>query len=237
MKKRNDPVGLALLDYLNGVRGKDINVISPDVEDDVIPVDYMFRSFDDMPEVEQEALKLARGKVLDVGAGAGCHALYLAEQGLEVTAIDSSPGCVEAMKRQGLKDARIQDIWKLANEKFDTILLMMNGMGFAGEIQYLPKFLRHLKTLLNPGGQILFDSTDLIYLFLDDEGGAWLNLNEKYIGEITYEMEYDGISSGKFPWLFVDYDLVDEAAKMTGMKATKLLSMETYAYLGKLELR
>ncbi len=235
MKKGNDPVGAALLDYLDGVRNKEIKVFSPDVDDDVIPVEYMFRSFDDMPQVEQQALKLARGKVLDVGAGAGSHALYLTEKGFEVTAIDSSPGCVEAMKRQGLADVRMQDIWKPDNEKYDTILLMMNGLGFAGEIQYLPKFLRHLKAMLKPGGQILFDSTDLIYLFLDDEGGAWLNLNEKYIGEIIYEMEYEGIRSGKFPWLFVDYDLVEEAAGMTKMKATKLLSMETYAYLGKLE--
>jgi SAM-dependent methyltransferase len=225
---------MALLEYLDGERGKEIKVLSPDVDDDVIPVDYMFRSFDDMPKVEQEALKLARGKILDAGAGAGCHSLWLQEQGLDVTAVDTSAGNVEAMKRQGLKNVRQDNIWEMKEEQFDTILLLMNGMGFAGEIQYLPKFIRHLSNLLKPGGQIVFDSTDLIYLFLDDEGGAWINLNDKYIGEITYVMEYKGIESEPFPWLFVDYELVEQAAEMASMHAEKLLSMETYAYLARL---
>lgn len=233
-KKINDPVGMALLEYLDGERGRDIRVLSPDVDDDVIPVDYMFRSFDDMPKVEQQALKLARGKILDAGAGAGCHTLWLQEQGHDVTAVDTSTGNVEAMKRQGVKKVRQDNIWEMKEEQFDTILLLMNGMGFAGEIQYLPKFIRHLRNLLKPGGQIVFDSTDLIYLFLDDDGGAWINLNDKYIGEITYTMEYKGIKSDPFPWLFVDFELVEQAAEMASMQAEKLLSMETYAYLARL---
>lgn len=233
-KKINDPVGVALLEYLDGERGKEIQVLSPDVDDDVIPVDYMFRSYDDMPKVEQQALKLARGKILDAGAGAGCHTLWLQEQGHDVTAVDTSTGNVEAMKRQGVKKVRQDNIWEMKEEQFDTILLLMNGMGFAGEIQYLPKFIRHLRNLLKPGGQIVFDSTDLIYLFLDDEGGAWINLNDKYIGEITYTMEYKGIKSDPFPWLFVDFELVEQAAEMASMQAEKLLSMETYAYLARL---
>lgn len=235
MKKRlNDPVGAALLEYLEGKRGTEINVWSPEVEDDVIPVEYLFRPYEAMPEVEQKALKMANGTVLDVGAGAGSHALWLQNNGLEVIAVDNSPGCVEAMKRRGLKNVRLADIWKLENEQFDTILMMMNGLGFAGELQYLPKLLRKMKNLLTPGGQILFDSTDLIYLFLDDEGGAWINLNDKYIGEIIYTMEYNGITSDPFPWLFVDFDLVEEAAEMTSLKAEKLLSTKTYAYLARL---
>lgn len=233
-KKIKDPLGYALLDYLDGKREEEVKVFSPDVEDDVIPVDYFFRSFDDMPEVEKEALKLVRGKTLDVGAGSGCHTIWLKENQADVVPVDSSPGCVEAMKRQNIDNARQADIWEMEDEQYDTILLLMNGMGFAGKIENMPQFLRQLKKLLKPGGQILFDSTDLIYLFLDDEGGAWIDLNDKYIGELTYTMEYKGIKSEPFPWLFVDFDLVKEAAEMVELQAEKILSTETYGYCARL---
>ena len=232
--KMNDPLGKALLDYLDGEQDNEINVLSPDVEDDVIPVDYFFRKFDDMPEVEREALKLVRGKTLDVGAGSGCHTLGLKENHIDVVPIDTSSGCVEAMKRQNIDNARQEDIWKMQEEQFDTLLLLMNGMGYAGKIENLPQFLRQLKKLVKPGGQILFDSTDLIYLFLDDEGGAWIDLNDKYIGEITYTMEYKGEKTDPFSWLFVDFDLVNEAAEMVGLQADKILSTKTYGYLARL---
>lgn len=236
-KHGNDPVGKALLDYLQGKREEQINVLSPDVEEDVIPVHYMFRSFDDMPEVEQKALRLCRGEVLDVGAGAGCHSLWLQEQGMTVTALEQSTGSVEAMQKQGLKDVRQGNIWEWQEGQYDTVLLMMNGIGMAGKLEHVPEFLRKLKSLLKPGGQILFDSTDLIYLFLDDEGGAWIDLNDKYIGEVEYEMEYEGIRSGSFPWLFLDYDLLDEAAEMTGLQAEKVLSTDLYGYLACLTMK
>lgn len=232
--KVNDPLGMALLDYLDGTKDNEINVLSPDVEDDVIPVDYFFRKFDDMPEVEREALKLVRGKTLDVGAGSGCHTIWLKENHKDVVPVDTSSGCVEAMKRQNIDNARQEDIWKMQEEQFDTLLLLMNGMGYAGKIENLPQFLRQLKKLIKPGGQILFDSTDLIYLFLDDEGGAWIDLNDKYIGEITYTMEYKGVKTDPFSWLFVDFDLVKEAAEIVDLQADKILSTKTYGYLARL---
>ena len=154
----NDLFGQALLDYVNDRYEEDIIThISLD-EEDVLSLPYLFRDFEHMPPLEQKALKLSKGKVLDVGAGSGSHSLYLQEAGLDVTSLDISPGAVETCRIRGLKNAVLVDFWQYSGTKFDTILLMMHGIGMAGKISELNRFVAHLKSLLNPGGQVLLDS-------------------------------------------------------------------------------
>src|SRR5690554_6971619 len=83
-----DLFGKAMLDYVTGKQPGNLWTATNISEADEMDVVYLFRSFDEMPEIEQKALKLARGKVLDVGCGAGSHTLYLQEKGLDVLAID-----------------------------------------------------------------------------------------------------------------------------------------------------
>ncbi|MBQ2132297.1 MAG: methyltransferase domain-containing protein, partial [Prevotella sp.] len=113
MKMNADPMGNAIADYWkNGTVGR-LSVFSPMFEEDEIPVKTLFREEDEMPEIERKALEMAKGKTLDVGAGAGCHSLILQKRGFDVTAIDISPLSVEPMRARGVKKAFEQDFYAL----------------------------------------------------------------------------------------------------------------------------
>ena len=168
IKKRYDPIGHAVLDYLNGIRGESIVVKTDIAEDEELSPSYFFRTFDQMPVQEQEALKRCSGRILDVGAGAGVHSLWLQEQGFDVDGLEISPLSCETMIKRGVKNVQLKDVYSLTDQKYDTILLLMNGAGVAQTLRGLEDLLLHLKTLLNPGGKILADSSDLLYLFTDE---------------------------------------------------------------------
>ena len=129
--RSQDPMGRAIADYQKTKTADTLRVFSPMFEEDEMPLQTLFRKYEEMPEIERKALDMARGKVLDVGAGAGCHTLVLQERGVKVTAIDISPLSVEAMRRRGVIDAREQDFFTLEG-RYDTILMLMNGIGIVG---------------------------------------------------------------------------------------------------------
>ncbi len=237
-----DPMGTALLDYLNGNHEENITVKSSITEDDVIPVNYLFRNFTEMPIMEQAALKECKGKILDVGAGSGSHTLYLQKKGFDIHGIDISEGSCRCCKNRGVKNIINVDFFSLSdNEKYDTLLMMMNGIGFVGSVANLDTFFRKAKQLLNPGGQILLDSSDIKYMFDDDKEEEVLDIfygeDEPYYGEVTYIMEYKNIVGKPFRWLFIDPDLLKEKAKHFGFKFETLFIGENYDYLAKLTFR
>lgn len=232
--KKGDPIGAAILDYAATKKPADIIVGSDICEDDIIPVEVLFRTFDEMPEIEKKAIELCKGKVLDAGAGAGVHALELQDRGHEVSAIELSSGAVEYMKRMGLK-ARQIDFFDLKNEKFDTILMMMNGIGIAGKLSNLERTLNHAKSLLNPGGKILCDSSDIKYLYEDEDGSLWVDLNSEYYGNFRFQMKYKKEKGPWFDWLYVDFDNLFKAAKTVGLKATRVLEEDDH-YLAEITL-
>lgn len=221
MEKYGDPIGKAITDYVRSKRPDDIIVCSEICEDDIIPIEVLFRNEDEMPELEVLALKEATGKILDVGAGAGTHANYLQNMGKDVTAIDISEGAVAFMQTQGLKSKKI-NFFDLNDEKFDTILMLMNGIGIAGTLANLEKTLAHAKTLLNPGGKILCDSSDIKYLYEDEDGSLWVNLNQEYYGNFRFQMKYKKETGPWFDWLYVDFDSLFNVAKNVGLKAKRL---------------
>ncbi|MDX5442903.1 MAG: class I SAM-dependent methyltransferase, partial [Hymenobacteraceae bacterium] len=163
--RKYDAMGLALQAYMQGQHQAEIIVHSNIAEEDVIPVQYLFRTEDEMPAIEKQAREMCYGKVLDVGAGAGSHALALQNKSLQVTALDISAGAVEVMKQRGVKKAIRKNVFKYSGQQFDTILMLMNGIGVAGTLDGLDALLDHLKTLLRPGGQVLLDSSDILYMF------------------------------------------------------------------------
>jgi SAM-dependent methyltransferase len=194
-----------------------------------MPIETYFREEDDMPDLEWLALNECRGRVLDVGAGAGSHSLILQERGFDVTAIDISPKAVEVIKARGLHNTLQADIFLYNAEKFDTILLLMNGLGLAGTVDGLVKLLRHLKTLLTPGGQLLFDSSDVAYLY---EGK--LPENETYYGEISYQYEYKGQKTEWFKWLYIDEQKLTTLTQAEGWQMEVMLEDEFGQYLTRL---
>lgn len=234
-----DLYGSALLDYQAENYIEDIVTSSSLEEEDVMPpLPYLFRSFSEMPILEQTALKACKGKVLDIGAGAGSHSLYLQENGFDVTALDQSEGAIETCKRRGGVVKTVHSaILDFKNEKFDSLLLLMNGIGLAGEIKNLHGFLMHLKSLMTENGQILLDSSDIIYMFESDEdGGYWVPNNGKYYGEIEFVMGYKGQFSEPFTWLYLDYRTLEHAAISANLKCELVREGEHYDFLARLSL-
>ncbi len=233
-----DPLGQALLAFMDGNADAFIDVY-PDVgEQDVIPAHYLMRSPAGWPELELRAIASCRGRVLDIGAGAGSHALALQQRGYAVTALDISPGAVEVMRRRGIGRVFLQNIWTFSGETFDTLLLMMNGIGIVGDIERLAPFLEYLKELLAPDGQILLDSSDIAYLFR--ETGAplpeWVE-QEDYYGWVTFYMRYEEVCGDPFTWLYIDFPLLEQIAGEIGYHAEKLYEDDHYHYLARLTLK
>jgi SAM-dependent methyltransferase len=227
----NDPLGNAVKDYYKTKCSADILVQSNIAEDDVIPSSYFFRKFDEMPKLEKLALSECSGKILDVGAAAGCHSLYLQNNGHDVTALDNSELCCKVMKERGLKKVIRDDFFSFSGEKMDTILLLMNGIGIAGNLEKLNEFFTKSKQILNPEGQIIFDSSDIDYLYYENDGSKIINLNSNYYGELIYTMKYKEIIGSPFEWLFVDYKTLSDIAAKNTFDTSLFLAGDHYDYL------
>ncbi|MFW6369774.1 MAG: class I SAM-dependent methyltransferase [Bacteroidota bacterium] len=234
IKSYNDPMGQAILDKIRNKAEKEITILSPDFANDIITVDYLFRSYPDMPTLEKKALDHAKGRTLDAGAGAGSHALYLQEKGLDVTAIDTSPGAVEGMRARGIKKAMEADIFILEHQRFDTIFLLMNGIGLAGTPQGYIRLLEQLKKLLSPTGAVYFDTSDIRYLF-DKPIPKWQKQpNDNYYGIVPYQMKYKQHISPSFNWLYIDENMAEKLALESGYMFEIILRDEHYGYLARL---
>ena len=231
-----DLFGKAILDFQTNNSPEDLITETTISEEDEMSVAYLFRDFFGMPKLEQQALLLSKGKVLDVGCGAGSHSLYLQkEKNLEVTAIDISEKAVEACRLRGISDVLKIDILEFNSiEKFDTILLLMNGTGIFGKLENVSKYLQKLKSLLVENGQILIDSSDIIYMFDEDEdGGKWITGNA-YYGELEFTISYKGEKEAPLPWLYMDYNTLQNAADANGLQCKLILEGEHYDYLARL---
>lgn len=233
----HDPMGAAIRDYHLRGKAARLRVMSSMFDEDEMPVDHLFRTFDDMPHLEQKALNMAYGKVLDIGAGAGCHALALQERGMDVKAIDISPLSCEVMKERGIKDVECVNLFcKQLQGKYDTLLLLMNGTGIAGKLSQLPALLNRFKELLSEEGQILIDSSDLKYIYKNEDGSMDIDLNAPYYGEVDYQMQYRDIKGEPFDWLYTDPMLLASVSKQCGLQCQIIEQGEHYDYLAKLTL-
>lgn len=232
----NDPMGRAIADYYATGKAGKLRVLSSMFDEDEIPVGQLFRSLKEMPVLERTALEMARGKVLDVGAGSGCHALALQGAGKTVTAIDISPLSVEVMQQRGIA-AFARDFFDEGfTGPFDTILMLMNGSGIIGKAERLPWFFRRLKQLLAPGGCLLMDSSDLRYLYENEDGSFDIDLNAGYYGEVDFRMLYNKVEGEPFDWLYVDFETLAYYAALSGFRAEKVREGRHYDYLARITL-
>lgn len=230
-----DPMGAAIADYYANGKATKLRVFSSMFDEDEIPVKQLFRNFDEMPEAEREALRISTGKILDVGAGSGCHSLALQEMGKEVKAIDISPLSIETMQKRGVKDVALQNFFSQQfTGSFDTILLLMNGSGIVGRIANLPIFFQTIKRLLAPDGCVLMDSSDLRYLFEDEDGNLDIDPEDDYYGEVDFRMQYKNTKGDNFDWLYIDFQTLSLHAANNGFKAEMIKEGEHFDYLAKI---
>ena len=232
-----DLMGRAIWDYYYQENSEDLQTETSISELDDLPVSYLFRDYQEMNALEKKALDLSFGKVLDVGSGAGSHSLYLQnERKLKVTALDISPKSVEICKARGVKNAICEDLLQFSEKNFDTILLLMNGTGIFQSLEHIDQYLQKLKSLVAENGQILIDSTDILYMYDQDEEGGVLVPATGYYGELDYYLHYKGESELPMKWLYLDFDTLENAAIANGFKIQKIEQLED-SYLAQLTLK
>lgn len=232
-----DLMGRAIWDYFYQENPEDLQTETSISELDDLPVSYLFRNYKEMNALEKKALDLSFGKVLDVGAGAGSHSLYLQnKRNLDVAALDISPKSIEICKARGVKNAVCEDFLKFSNDKFDTILLLMNGTGIFQSLKNLDQYLQKLKNLISENGQILLDSTDILYMYDQDDDGGVLVPAIGYYGELDYYIHYKGESELPMKWLYLDFNTLKNAAIANGFKIQKIKQLDD-SYLSKLTVK
>ncbi len=233
INRTKDPMGRAIAEYLKTGKASKLRVFSPMFDEDDIPVSTLFRSYEDMPEIERKALDMAKGRVLDVGAGAGCHSLVLQERGIDVTAVDISPLSVETMKARGVKKVLEKDFFTL-EKPYDTIIMLMNGLGIMGTLERAPEFFKHIDKILAPGGQLLCDSSDISYVFENEEGVIEYPEEMAYFGELTFQMQYLDTIGTPFEWLYIDPETLKRVAEENGFTSEVIVEGEHYDYLARI---
>tara|TARA_Y100000310_G_scaffold298681_1_gene332842 strand:+ start:21444 stop:22160 length:717 start_codon:yes stop_codon:yes gene_type:complete len=198
-------------------------------ETEEMPVEVFFREEEDLSVLENLALIECSGRILDIGAGAGAHALMLQARDLEVYALENSPGCVEVMRQSGVTHVIEQD-YQQHNQTYDTILLLMNGLGIAGRLSNVSNLLKTLSKMLNESGQILVDSSDIGYLYEEDD----LEPDPEYYGNIQYQYEYKGNKGDWFDWVYVDQETLQGEVAKAGLELEILYTDENDQYLARI---
>ena len=236
MKNNPDIFGIAFKDFLAGEVDGTIYIKTNVAGIEKLPVMYFFRGVKELPEWERLALEMTKGRVLDAGAGAGSHSIILQNKGHDVVALDLSPGAVEIMKDRGVINTVNNDFHDFTDDqKFDTMLFLMNGLGLAGKLSGLEKTLMHCHELLTPDGVIILESSDLIYLYENEDGSALIDLAANYYGEVVYTLSYKKHVGKPFDWLFLDYDNLEEIAGSCGFDAEMVYKGDSYNYLAVLK--
>ncbi len=230
-------MGKAIADYFANGKASKLRVFSSQFDEDEIPVKHLFRDLGQMSSLERTALNLAKGHILDCGAGSGCHTLALQEMGKEVTAIDISPLSVEVMQKRGVRRAFQVSLFQYAGvQEFDTVLMLMNGSGIIGKLENMGNFFTKMKQILKPGGVVYMDSSDLKYLFEEEDGSFVIDLAGDYYGEVDFRMQYKQIKGESFDWLYIDFQTLSLYASKYGFKAELVESGGHYDYLAALTM-
>lgn len=233
MNSKIDPMGRAIADYYKNNKADKLRVFSPMFDEDEIPLHILFRTYNSMPEIEKKAINLVTGKTLDVGAAAGCHSLILQNRGIDVTATDISPLSVDTMILRGIKNVLNQDFFTMDGQ-YDTILMLMNGIGIVGTLDRMTVFFRLLNKILSEKGQVLCDSSDISYIFEDKNGIIKYPDNDRYYGEVSFQMKYKNTVGEPFNWLYIDSNTLKRVAEENGFYVEVIAEGKHYDYLARI---
>jgi len=217
------PLGAALLAYHNGRHDALLRIDSDVFDSEDVAVRHYYRpDMDPLEDLDRRALERCSGAVLDAGAGAGRHALDLQCQGLEVTAIDVAEDAVQVMLDRGISDVRQGDIFTSELGSYDTILLLMNGIGLAGHHEGLQKLFDRFGELLKPDGRVVFDAAglDAEISHLDAQTLSDMAIGNPQLGEVFFRLTFDDLEGSWYPWLFPTSTQVTDAAHRAGFDFT-----------------
>lgn len=227
-----DVQGKALLDYFHNPKNKKPLILNNDYgKPEEMPKDVFFLKHDELSDLDLFALSLCKGSVLDVGAGVGRHALVL-QKNHPTTALEISPICAEIMRKRGVKEVVEDDIFNYPGDnQFDTILLLMNGIGLSGSLDGIKNLLKKFKELLKDAGQVIFDSSDISYLYRDT-----FFPQDRYFGEVKYQYEYKGEKDEWFQWIYIDKKTLEKQANKVGYQCQIIYQGNSDQYLARLTL-
>jgi SAM-dependent methyltransferase len=234
-----EPQGRALLAYFEGDLDAKLVIHRDDGVDEPMPVSHFFRDPSEFTEIENKAIELCFGRVLDAGAGTGLHSLVLQQQGTQVTAIDISPQAVDVMSRRGMSDAHAADIFEFEGGPFGTVLMMGHGIGMVETVAGLDRFLDHTRRLVSEKGQILLDSCD-VRRTDDPSHLAYHEANRqagRYIGEIRLHLSFQGVPGPPCGWIHVDAETLGARGKTFGWTCEMMVQEEDGHYLARLTKR
>ncbi len=219
LEPHQDAYGHALLDHYEGKRGWAVIIERDDgnIDVDIAIPDYFSEKWH---APDREALKLVRGRVLDVGAGAGRVSLYLQKKGHDVVAIDNSPSMVKLLKKRGVKDARLLPFKQIDDRigAIDSVVMWGNNFGLFGRAKGARAMLRRLKKLTSPGARIIAQTVD-IYNTKEPVHLAYHRFNRergRMPGELRIRVRYKTMISPWFDYIMVSPDEMAEIADGTG---------------------
>ena len=183
------------------------------------------------------ALSNCNEKILDVGAGVGRHSSELQRRGFDVTAVDVSKQAVRIMKERGIKNVIRADIMDVSDSAYNTLLMLMNGIGLVGSPERLDEFLLKSSELLTHNGIILVDSID-VFKTSDPKHIKYREKNisiHNYPGQQNLRIDYDGAIGSWFKWLHVTFNELSHHAKKNNFISELLRMEDSGQYLAKLQ--
>ncbi len=208
----NSLISRAVKDFIESKEEKFIKIWHNQLKEESYSASYFLRTYDKMPEYEQLALSLCQGSILDIGAGAGAHTRYLISKNLDVTSLEFDSGFAEIIQQVENSKVIQEDFFSYSTkEKFQTILLLMNGLGIAQSKARLPIMFDKLKDLLADNGRIIVEITD--YKFSPEYDPTTMN-----DPEVTYRVMYEGSFSEEFHWLYPNLEMVSLECKRLNLK-------------------
>ncbi len=208
-----------------------------------VDVHMFFEQPEEFLEIDRIAYQLCRGRILDIGAGVGRFALPLQKQGLTVCAMEELPQAIAIMQERGVQDICSMELddfldQSIVNEKFDTVLMIMNGLGIVGTFDKLALFLDKIKPFLKPDGQILADSMSVNLSKVNDFSKhiEIQKMDGKYPGEVQLKFEYQGVLGSDVAWLHIDEIALASLAEKTGWVSDVIYRDDDGTYLTRLTM-
>jgi SAM-dependent methyltransferase len=239
LSDEEDAFGRLLLDYLAGDTGQLILELDDGRAGPALPADVFFAENHAWPAQEQQVFEFVHGRVLDVGCGAGRHSIEAQRRGLDVVAIDISPGAVEVCRRREVRDVRLLPLAAIdaGLGTFDTVLMMCGNFGLVGAAADAVLALRTLHGMTTPSARIVLDSVDP-YQDKDPADLAYQERNrarERLPGQVTIRLRYRDSATPWFELLNVSARELNDLAAEAGWHLAHLVEGEPSEYYAVLE--
>jgi len=234
-----DAYGQELYDYFINNQGVEIIERDDGFIEATTNLNIYFAPYEQWPPHQQEAMKYTHGRVLDIGAGAGRHSLFLQNQGFEVTAVDNSPKAIELCRVRGVDDARLLPITKISRhiEPFDTIIMMGNNFGLFANPQRAKRLLRRFHNLTFPGGTIIAETNDP-YQTENPDHLAYHEFNRQRArmpGQVRLRVRHRKFKTPWMDYLMVSKEEMQEIVRDTGWRIDRFIDSQSSMYIAVLE--